>query len=454
MSQKKTREQIVSIFQTPDNLDDTEKEKQYDDIIQNGRICDYIMRAACIYGHKQFIIKCINNKIPLHQSLLYLYIIWGDVDMCKLCITNGCNVDKGCMSIACKIMNTDVIDYFLKQGLTPDNNDITQIFHYDQQGNNYCTIPLNYSKTDKSYINHLLTNIIVYGYKYDATSPKEKDFYNKAHIPNYGKYGIYRFYNDKVIPFLKYLSKKKINLPKKIYKYFQIKNDWTRQLKDIIKDETEYMEMLESYSTYYFGKKYEMNTFIILCKNKQLNEKCIDNLIKNCMFYVLGEVLIKNKKYYSSEIIKYTLDRAVKNWNFSFISQIIVNFINSIDIDSAKTIIDKCTSENQYMGNTLITLLNKFNSQLDKTYFTKIINYAIKNTRNDDIVNCLNHSFDKLDIDPILDYALANNNVIIIEVLTKNNVKLDQKCQDKIINANPIIKYLVENQIFKFELVQ
>jgi hypothetical protein len=90
--------------------------------------------------------ECINERIKIPQTCLYVSFILNNIDFCDLCILGGCQIDDICVELACIMWRSGLIDFCSKHGFKFTKNHFDAIWTYKKNRNEnpkYTIIPKN-----------------------------------------------------------------------------------------------------------------------------------------------------------------------------------------------------------------------------------------------------------------------------------------------------------------------
>jgi hypothetical protein len=79
-----------------------------------------IIEQACKNNLLKFVLHQINKKIKLSQICLYNAIKNNNIELAKITLLSGCNIDYQCLIFACETLNYDTILFVINNNITPD----------------------------------------------------------------------------------------------------------------------------------------------------------------------------------------------------------------------------------------------------------------------------------------------------------------------------------------------
>jgi hypothetical protein len=126
---------------------------------------------------------------------------------------------------------------------------------------------------------------------------------------------------------------------------------------------------------------------------------------------------------------------------------------------------DKCYENLMNKKNNII-ITHILDNEKDKGSFPdennlkKILQYAYEKRDNVLMSKLLNYDqnivkYEKNILQQCLEYACSNNDcAYLVDILVKKqNIKLDGKCRQNIIAINPLLKYLIDNNLAKIDFI-
>lgn len=77
----------------------------------------------------QLFIDYLNNRNIIHPSFVYILMVRGATHLVKECVKFGFQLDKNCMSIACIMLNCNLIELCIENNLVPTESDVNNIIN-------------------------------------------------------------------------------------------------------------------------------------------------------------------------------------------------------------------------------------------------------------------------------------------------------------------------------------
>jgi len=146
-----------------------------------------LLNLACDTTGKSdhFIINFLNNRNIIPPSIVYILILRNASALVESCVTVGFILDQNCMNIAFIMLNSHIINLCLKQGLTPESEDVSKII-------NRCTYGYRYREKKNIGMEDDLTSNYLYNknnmfkiinhFYYGGKMPE--NLYNKIYYPS------------------------------------------------------------------------------------------------------------------------------------------------------------------------------------------------------------------------------------------------------------------------------
>jgi hypothetical protein len=389
-----------------------EKEELYETYAKD----DYVIYIASLHQYNKFLIYCANDKLKFPQVALYTQLLYNNIAMCNLCISSGCKMDQKCISFACLLNEPDLISYCLKYGAKPSEQDLEWII---KKLNNKDFDEFSISLLDENTHFNNFAGLI------------------SGEINSFGgyNYGYNYYYNNKTV------KKDIINWAKEKYgikeNQYLRRSDRKKIVENINKEKAKCIGIIKKAGIEIPANIYKLctdNNIKLDTEFLSANEK--DNYMESLCdkyYYTLSDSknIIKEIKKYSKEKNKLS-DKCYEN---------LMNKKNNIIITH---ILDNEKDKGSFP---------------DENNLKKLLQYAFEKGNDIMMIKLLNFEqntvkYEKNILKECLEYACARNLVDLVDVLiNKQNMKLDDTCKQKIINANSLIKYLVDNKLAKIDLI-